>query len=106
MKKYESVFILDESKLEGGAETFAASITAYVESLSGKVLESETMGRKTFCQPIGKKTGGVYWNFILELSADQVVAFKENYRLNQSVLRQEVFTYDRPEKPVTLSNRK
>ena len=106
MKKYECIFIFNESKLENGAEAYIATVTEFIESLGGKVVESEDMGRKTFAYPIKKKNSGLYWDLTVELDGDKVVAFKENYRLEDGVLRMEVLTFDRPEKPVTLSSRR
>ncbi len=106
MKKYECVLIFDESKLETSGEAAVAAITEFIGTIGGKVVESEDMGRKTFSYPIKKKNSGLYWDLTIELDADKVAGFKSNYRLDESILRMEVFAYERPEKPVTLSTRR
>ncbi len=106
MKKYECVIIFDESKLEGGGEAAAANISEFIASIGGKVESSESLGRKTFSYPIKKKNSGLYWDLIIELANDQVAALKENFRLDDSILRMEVLIFDRPAEPVTLSTRK
>lgn len=106
MKKYECVFIFNESKLENGAEAFIATATEFIESIGGKVIESEDMGRKTFSYPIKRKNSGLYWDLIVELDGTNVASLKEHYRLDEAVLRMEVLNFDRPEKPVTLSTRR
>ena len=106
MKKYESVFILDESKIDGNAEAFMTSVIEFIKSLGGSVSESVDMGRRTFAYPINKKNSGQYWDLVLELDPAKVVELKENYRLNNAVVRMEVLIFDRPAEPVTLSSRR
>ena len=106
MKKYESVFILDESKIDGNAEAFMTTVTEFIQSLGGSVSESVDMGRRTFAYPINKKNSGQYWDLTLELSPAKVAELKENYRLNRAVVRMEVLIFDRPAEPVTLSSRR
>jgi len=106
LKKYECVFIFDESKLETSAEASIATISEYIVSLGGTIVESEDMGRKTFSYPIKKKNSGLYWDLVFELDASKVAELKSNYRLDESILRMEVFNFERPEKPVTLSSRR
>jgi len=106
LKKYESVFILDESKIDGNAEAFMTTVTEFIQSLGGSVSESVDMGRRTFAYPINKKNSGQYWDLTLELSPAKVAELKENYRLNRAVVRMEVLIFDRPAEPVTLSSRR
>lgn len=107
MKKYEAVIILDEGKLDTSGENYAKEIASYIEeSLAGKVELSESMGRKTFTYPIKKRNAGLYWNLVFEADATKVLELKDNYRLDQNILRFEVFVYDRPESPVTLTTKK
>ncbi|MGL4854162.1 MAG: 30S ribosomal protein S6 [Lentisphaeria bacterium] len=106
MKKYESVFIFDESKLESTSEAIVAGICDFIVSNGGKVVESEDMGRKTFTYPIKKKNSGLYWNLVFELDPAKVVELKNNYRLVEAVLRMEVFVFDRPEEIIALNTKR
>ncbi len=106
MKKYECVFILDESKVDGSAEAFMATVSDYIKSIGGDVVESVDMGRRTFAYPINKKNSGLYWDLTVNLAPTSVVEFKENFRLTNAIVRMEVLTFDRPAEPVTLSSRR
>ncbi|MCH2175822.1 MAG: 30S ribosomal protein S6 [Lentisphaeria bacterium] len=97
MKKYESIVIVDDRRAEEGGKKVIADIQAVIEELGGKFESEKSMGRKTFVKPIRKRTAGTYWNLEFELDEDQVAVLKERFRLNQAVLRQVVFVYDRPE---------
>jgi ribosomal protein S6 len=55
------------------------------------------MGRKQFAREIKKKKTGIYLDIIHEMDADKVIELREKYRLNESVLRMQVYNYDRPE---------
>ena len=98
MKKYETIFILDEGKsVEGGAD-FIETLRGVLEELGGNILETEELGNRQLAHPIKKKTKGIYWDITLELPENKVDDFKDKYRLDSTVLRLAVFCYDRPEK--------
>ncbi len=95
MNTYEAVVILDERKLEDGGEAFSNQIAKRLEDLGGKVLKLEPMGRRQFARPIGKHNAGTYFDYLFELEPAQVSVFKETYRLDDVVLRLQVFHYDK-----------
>ncbi|MCK5803620.1 MAG: 30S ribosomal protein S6 [Lentisphaeria bacterium] len=96
MTKYEAVFILDSRKLEDNGQTFAKSVQAHIKSLDGVVVKDESLGRKQFARPIGKHRAGVYWDFIMEIGTDKVLPFQDRYRLDEVVLRLQLFSYETP----------
>ncbi len=100
MKKYEAIFILDDRKVDDGGKNFITEVETAIGEFGGAAGRSESMGRRQFAYPIKKKRGGVYWNVVFELPEDKVAELKNRYRLNQTLLRLEVFIYDRPEQVV------
>ncbi|MFW5802314.1 MAG: 30S ribosomal protein S6 [Verrucomicrobiota bacterium] len=105
MKTYEAVFILDERYVEDGGEAFAADVEKVIGTLGGKPVEKKSLGRKTFAREIKKKKSGIYWQFVLELAPEKVAELQERYRLNQTVMRLEVFLYEEPPANMpTMSN--
>ncbi len=96
MKSYEAVFILDERKLEDGESAFIEAVTAQIQSLGGSVKAKKSLGRRPFARMIKKQKAGTYWDFVFDLSPDQVYTFKDKYRLNSAVLRLVVFNYEEP----------
>lgn len=97
MKKYEAVYILDEQRLEDNGEIFVGELTRYVESLGGNVEVSKNLGRRQLATPIRKRATGIYWDLELNLPEAQVPQLHDHYRLNDAVLRDVVFIFDRPE---------
>ena len=103
MKKYETIFILDEARHADGGNAFTESLKSLVEEMGGEILETEEMGHRQFAHPIKKKPSGIYWDIVINLPVNKVNDLKEKFRLDQSVLRLEIFIYDRPEKVDKIS---
>ena len=55
MKKYEAVYILDIRKVDDEGEAFSKEITAFIESLGGKV--SGSVSKKTDYVLAGEEAG-------------------------------------------------
>ena len=100
MKKYQTIFILDDSKSPDSGKGFIENLKTTVEETGGNVLETEEMGYRQFAHPIKKKAGGIYLDITIDLPVDKVGEFKERYRLDSSVLRLELFCFDRPAKSI------
>ncbi len=98
MKKYESIFILDIRKVEDEGVAFTNEITSYIESLGGKMVSVEAMGRLQFSYEIKKRKAGIYYDYVFELDEAKVIELKQKYRLDERVLRNMILVYDRPEK--------
>lgn len=98
MKKYESIFILDIRKVEDEGVAFTNEITSYIESLGGKMVSVEAMGRLQFSYEIKKRKAGIYYDYVFELDEAKVIELKQKYRLDERVLRNMVLVYDRLEK--------
>ena len=64
MKKYEAVYILDIRKVDDEGEAFSKEITAFIESLGGKIESVTSLGRKQFTYDINKRKAGIYWDFL------------------------------------------
>ena len=105
MKTYEAVFILDSKKLEDNGETFAKSAGEQVEALGGKVHKAVSLGRKQFARPIGKHKAGNYWDLIVDLAPESVIALEDRYRLNDTVLRLVIFNYEEGSDPSKVAAR-
>ena len=97
MRKYESIFILNDRKFEDGGATFSSTVVDALKSCNAAGISKENIGRRPFARPIGKRTHGLYWSFYFEMSPDQVENFQDKFRLEENVLRHVVFQDDRPE---------
>jgi ribosomal protein S6 len=97
LKKYETIFILDDKKFEDGANSFIGILEPILVELSGEIVEINDMGHRHLAHPIGKNATGNYINIVINLAKDKVVELKKKFRLDPSVLRVEIFSYDRPD---------
>jgi small subunit ribosomal protein S6 len=100
LKKYEAIFILDIRKVEDEGDAFSKEFAAMIKEWGGNMAESIAMGRNQFAREIKKRKAGIYWNFVFEVDADKIIAIKNQYRLDERVLRNMIINYDRPEAKV------
>ena len=104
LRTYEAVFILDPKKVEDGGEALAKGVGEQVGTLGGKVQRAVSLGRRQFARPLGKHKAGIYWDVVLDLPTEAVVALKDRYRLNSTVLRLEVFMFEEGSDPARLTS--
>jgi len=97
LKKYEAVYILDDRRLDDHGDVFVGELTKYIESLGGNVEVAKSLGRKQLASPIRKRNTGVYWDLEMNMPEDKLAELHEHYRMNDTVLRDVVFIFDRPE---------
>lgn len=102
MKKYEAVFILDERKVEDGGKAFAEEFGKVVVARQGEMIETNSMGRKPFAREIRKRKSGIYWDFVFAMDPAQEVGIRDHYRLDERIVRLQIFYYDRPEGPIAV----
>ncbi len=99
MKKYETIVILDEKRLSDDGTEFLQDFEKVLKKeMGGNVVKSENMGRKQFAREIKKKKTGIYLDIVHEMNADKVFVLRDKYKLNDTVLRLQSYSYDRPEK--------
>jgi small subunit ribosomal protein S6 len=94
LKKYESIFILDERQVEDQGKMFSEEMAELIKSLGGSLEETIPMGRRQFARKIGKKKSGIYYDFVFSMEEDKVASVKDKYRLDPRVLRMQNFIYD------------
>ena len=97
MNKYEAVFILNIRKVDDEGDAFSKEFTGMVEEWGGNMVESQPMGRKQFAREIKKAKAGIYWNYVFNLDPDKVLAIRNQFRLDDRVIRLMIINYDRPE---------
>lgn len=98
MKQYEAVFVLNDQKCDDNGESFVTqTVKDQIEKLGGTLLETESMGRRQLAHPIKKRHTGTYWDLTIEMPEDQVAPFRNLWRLDEHVLRMEIFIDERPE---------
>ena len=102
MKKYEAVFILDERNVEDGGKAFAEEFGKFVAEGGGTVDETLAMGRRAFAREIRKRKSGIYWDFVFTMAPAKEATLRDHYRLDERIVRLQVFHFDRPEGPLSV----
>ena len=99
MKKYETIVIIDEKQVKDDGAAFLAEFEKVIKKdFGGVIVTSEIMGRRQFAREIKRKKTGIYLDVIHEMDATKILALRNKYKLNETVLRLQTYSYDRPEK--------
>ena len=94
MKKYDGLFIFASMAKDEALEAQIEKASAEITRLSGTVLRTESLGRKTFARTMHKRDNGVYVKLRFELNPTQVVTLKARYRLMEDIFRVQVLLVD------------
>jgi len=97
LNKYEAVFILNIRKVDDEGDAFSKEFTGMLEEWGGNIVETQPMGRKQFAREIKKSKAGIYWNYVFNLDPEKVLAIRNQFRLDDRVIRLMIINYDRPE---------
>lgn len=87
MKSYELLAILKPNFDQEDVDKFADKLSAAVESLNGKTLETDKAGRKRLPYEVKGYNDGYMMTTVIELPEDQVVEFRRQLRLNDDIIR-------------------
>ena len=99
MKRYEGLFILNNSAKEEGIKDSIDKISAEIVSAGGKVETVQKMDKKQFMRVANKKyTSGFYVNVIFECPEPATAQLRHRLGLNEDVFRT-LFTIAPPPKP-------
>lgn len=96
MKKYEAIFILDIRKVDDEGVAFTKEFTEFLGKIGGTLVSSTPMGRRQFSYEINKRKAGIYFDYFFELDTEKVIDIKEQYKLDERVLRNMIIIDDRP----------
>ena len=103
MKKYETVVILDDRKIQDEGKAFSEDFASVVSGAGGEIVSATPLGRKMFAREIKKRKTGIYMDFVFSVKGGDIKDIPEKYRLDERVLRLQVFAYDRPENQIKAS---
>lgn len=85
MNLYEFTFLLHE-------EAELQNLKKLVESLSGKVVEEQSWGKKDLAYPIKKATNANYYCWKVEMAAKDLPEFKRKLTFNDKLVRHLLLT--------------
>ena len=94
MKKYDALYIFVGIAKDDALNACLEKALAEVARVGGNVLSTESLGKRTFSRPMGKKESGVYVKVRLELDPAKVDELVNRYRLVEEVFRVQVLAVD------------
>jgi len=87
MTKYEMTFLLnEESELKNIKET--------IESLSGKIVKENDLGKKILAYPIKKLNSARFYNFLIEIDKGKLLELKKKLNFNEKLIRYLLLIYE------------
>ena len=94
MKKYDGLYIFAGSAKDEALDKQIDKVRGEITRLSGNVLTTEVLGKKTFARPMHKRDNGVYVKIRFELDPAQVRTLIARYHLAEEVFRVQILAVD------------
>jgi len=94
MKKYDGLYIFAGSAKDEALDKQIDKVRGEITRLSGNVLSTDVLGKKTFARPMHKRDNGVYVKIRFELDPAQVSTLIGRYHLAEDVFRVQILAID------------
>jgi ribosomal protein S6 len=94
MKKYDGLYIFAGSARDEVLDKMIEAATAEITHLSGKILSTEILGKKTFARVMKKRDNGVFVKIRFELDPLSIAALVKRYKLVDEVFRVQILAVD------------
>lgn len=94
MKKYDALYIFVGIAKDDALNACLEKALAEVTRVGGNVLATESLGKRTFSRPMGKRESGVYVKVRLELDPAKIDELVNRYRLVEEVFRVQILAVD------------
>ena len=94
MKKYEGLYIFAGSAKDDVLDKQVEKVLGEITRLSGNVISTDVLGKRTFARPMNKRENGVYVKIRFELDPQHVTDLKNRYRLLEDLFRVQILVVD------------
>jgi len=94
MNKYDGLYIFAGSAKDDVLDKQIDKVRGEITRLSGNVLTTEVLGKKTFARPMHKRDNGVYVRIRFELDPAQVSTLIDRYHLIEDIFRVQILAVD------------
>jgi ribosomal protein S6 len=94
MKKYDGLYIFAGSAKDEALDKLVDKARGEITRLSGRVLSTEVLGKRTFARPMHKRDSGVYVKIRFELDPAQVAPLTGRYHLIEDIFRVQILAVD------------
>ena len=94
MKKYDALYIFVGIAKDDALEACLEKALAEVARVGGNVLETVSLGKRSFSRPMKKRESGVYVKVRMELDPAKVDELVNRYHLVEEVFRVQILAVD------------
>ena len=94
MKTYDALYIFVGVAKDDALEENLSKALAEVTRLGGNIIAKDSLGRRGFARPMGKRENGVYVKVRFELDPLKVAELVDRYRLVEEVFRVQILAVD------------
>ena len=94
MKKYDALYIFVGIAKDDALEAYLEKALAEVTRLGGNVLAKDSLGKRGFARPMGKRDAGVYVKVRFEFDPSKVDELVKRYKLVEEVFRVQILAVD------------
>ena len=94
MKKYDGLYIFAGSAKDDVLDKQIDKARGEITRLSGIVLSTDVLGKKSFARPMRKRDSGVYVKIRFELDPAQVSTLVSRYHLVEEIFRVQILVVD------------
>ncbi len=94
MKKYDGLYIFAGSAKDDVLDKQIDKVRGEITRLSGNVLSTDMLGKKTFARPMHKRDNGVFVKIRFELDPAQIPTLTGRYHLSEDVFRVQILAVD------------
>lgn len=94
MKKYDALYIFVGIAKDDALNAYLEKALSEVTRVGGKVLTTESLGKRLFSRPMSKKDSGVYVKVRMELDPSRLEELVNRYHLIEEVFRVQFLAVD------------
>jgi ribosomal protein S6 len=94
MNKYDGLYIFASSAKDDVLDKQLDKARGEITRLSGNVLATEVLGKKSFARPMHKRDNGVFVKIRFELDPLQVTTLVGRYHLVEDIFRVQILAVD------------
>jgi len=94
MKKYDGLYIFAGSARDEVLDKMIEAATAEITNLSGNILSTEMLGKKTFARVMKKRDNGFFVKIRFELDPLSIATLVKRYKLVDEVFRVQILAVD------------
>ena len=94
LKKYEAMFIFENTLKDEALEGVHSRIREEIEKLGGSCGDVATMGKRQFARPMKKKDSGQYVRMPVTIDLENVSPLLTRFKFNEGIFRVQIISDD------------